>query len=135
MEIDITGLTYKDIDPGVRNGHAIETGKIKNPNGTWSRITRYEEYYKTRWGNLTLDEWTELAERVIEAHGDGQLYAAIIEKVRSRAWNKNAKEKDIRHDAAKCLVWGSWKAWEDRGEFTPPELSFSQLLRINSEEG
>ena len=135
MEIDITGLTYKDIDPGVRNGHAVETGKVKNPNGTWSRITRYEEYYKTRWGNLTLDEWTDLAVRVIEAAGDGMLYDAIIEHIKQRPWNKNAKENAIRHDAACSLIWGSWKAWEERGEFTPPEPSFSQLLKINSEEG
>lgn len=121
--IDINGLTYEDLDPGVSNGHAVETGKYRNPNGTWSHVTRYEEYYKTKWGKLTHEEWTKLSLRVINAKGDGPLFDAILEHVRQRPWNKNAKEKVLRHDAAKSLIWGSWKAWAERGEFMPPAIN------------
>ncbi|MGP1348497.1 MAG: hypothetical protein ACTTK0_02495 [Stomatobaculum sp.] len=138
METDITidtaKLTYDDIKPSVRWYISHEVNKEQNPNGSWRRIYKGEDHFKTKVGLIPLSRWTEIAKEVVEAAGDGALLSAIIEHVSGYGWNFKAWG-GVETYALECLIGGAYKAWEERGEFTPPELSFSQLLRINSEEG
>lgn len=130
-EINIRGLTYEDIKPGTRYYIAKEVGKVQNPNGSWKRIIKDEEYFdiKALGGKITVKQWTQIAIRIIEAAGDRNLLDAIIEHVRGYGWDFKAWG-GIETYAAECLLIGAHKAWEDRGEFTPPGWSFSQMLQM-----
>lgn len=130
-KIDISKLTYEDIKPGIRHFIVKEVGKVQNPNGSWKRITKGEEHFdiKALGGKIPVKQWTQIAIRVIEAAGDRNLLDAIIEHVRGYGWDFKAWG-GIETYAAECLLIKAHKAWEDRGEFTPPEPSFSQLLKM-----
>lgn len=73
--------TYEDIKPGIRQGRARVVGYSSNPNGTKSRITKYEEYHKTKLGEYNLKDWTALAKSVIKNRGDSKLYEKILSYV------------------------------------------------------
>lgn len=130
-EIDISNLTYEDIKPGTCHYITKEVGKVQNPNGSWKRITKGEDFFniKALGGMIPIKQWAQVAIRVIEAAGDRNLLDAIIEHVRCYGWDFKAWG-GIETYAAECLIIGAHKAWEERGEFTPPELSFSQMLRM-----
>lgn len=85
METDITidtaKLTYDDIKPSVRWYISHEVNKEQNPNGSWRRIYKGEDHFKTKVGLIPLSRWTEIAKEVVEAAGDGALLSAIIEHV------------------------------------------------------
>lgn len=134
MEIDITTLTYEDITPGTCWYISTEVRKEQNPDGSWKRFYKGEDYYDTKIGRLPVNKWAEIAKEVVMAAGDGALLSAITNYVRGYGWDFKPWG-GVEAYALDCLLTGAYKAWAERGEFTPPELSFSQLLRINSEEG
>lgn len=105
--------TYEDIEPGVRQGRAEVVGYSKNPNGTMSRITRFEEYFKTKVGVYTLKDWTELAKSVIEDNGDKDLYKRILSYVEQLPWMKRAGQAETELYACECLTSGSYRHWEN----------------------
>lgn len=108
-------MTYEEIKPGPGWFRAREVGKTKNPNGTWSRITTGETYYKTKIGELREDEWERIAEETAREYGDLPLLQAIEDYVRKHcAW---LKEKEIRGYSLHCLVDEAYRTWEERGEF------------------
>lgn len=130
-KIDISKLTYEDINPGIHHYIVEEVGKIQNPNGSWTRITKGEDHFdiKALGGMIPVKQWAQIAIRVIEAAGDRNLFDSIVEHVRCYGWNFKA-QGGIETYAAECLLTEAHKVWEIRGEFTPPEPSFSQLLRM-----
>jgi hypothetical protein len=127
--IDTSGMTYDDIRPGVRYYIPYIASQTQNPNGTWSKSYAGEEHFKTNIGMLPVREWTPIARKVIEAAGDGILLDAIIEHVKGYGWDFKAYG-GVETYAMECFLSGAYKAWEERGEFTPPAyVSFRKLLQ------
>lgn len=127
--IDTTKLTYDDIRPGVRHYVSHVIHKEQRPNGTWRKIYAGEDHFETKIGLLPLSKWTPIARKVIEAAGDGFLLDAIIEHVKGYGWDFRIWG-GVEAYAAECLLSGAYKAWEERGEFTPPSFtSFKKMLQ------
>lgn len=110
--------SYSEIKPSVRHFRSREVSKTRNPNGSWHRVYRGEEYYETKIGMLRMDEWEKIAFEVVEENGDLPLLEAIMEHVRDRC--RFIKKKDLKVYALDCLLNESYKAWEKRGEFITP---------------
>lgn len=113
----MTGLGYDDIMPGCRWAMSVETGRTRNPNGSWHRNTHMVEYFDTPDGKVEVNEWRKFAEERIFRNGDQKLYDAILEHVGKLAWLLNTNDDTKRLYACECLVIGAWKAWKERGEF------------------
>ena len=132
-KIDINGLTYDDIRPGVCWYISKLAHKEKLPNGSWHRIYRGEDHFKTKIGLLPLPKWAEIARKVIEAAGDGFLLDAIIEHVKGYGWDFKPWG-GVESYAMECLINGAYKVWAERGEFEPPtHQSFKKLLHQEQE--
>ncbi len=104
---------YEDIKPSIRQGRARVIGYSPNPNGTKSRITKYEEYHKTKLGEYSLNDWTALAKLVIKDRGDSELYEKILAYISKYPWLRREKEEEVEHYACECLVLGAYKHWKD----------------------
>jgi len=131
--IDTAKLTYDDIRPGVRWYISELKSKEQLPNGSWRRTYQGEDHFKTKIGLLPLSRWSKIAREVIEAAGDGVLLDAIIEHVKGYGWDFKPYGGAETY-AMECLINGAYKAWEGRGEFTPPAYqSFKKMLRMEQE--
>lgn len=111
---------YSDLRIILRHFRAKELGRSKNPNGSYHRITVGENIFETNIGMIPEDEWEKLAEQAIIDHHDEKLYEAVKGHAKTYCiWLH--KDKEIRQYALNCMMGGTWKAWEERGEFKYPE--------------
>lgn len=62
--------TYEELRPGLRHFKTTEIGKVRNPNGTYSRITKGDEYFETKLGLIREDKWTEMAYQAVKENSD-----------------------------------------------------------------
>ena len=108
-------MTYAEIYPETHDFRAVEVGRKKNPNGTWSRITEGVTFIRTPSGMIPDDEWAKLAFKAVTENNDLPLLEAIEANVRDRClW---LKENEIRSYSLECLLLGAYKVWAERGDF------------------
>lgn len=97
----------------IRNGRAVRVGKpFINNRGKLKWKTKYQEYFSTRMGEFTPEEWRARAMEEINAQGLEQL----LEEIRQRC-RKNCvwlhKETDIEEYAIECLCSRAYTHWPD----------------------
>ena len=113
--------TYEELRPGLRHFKTTEIGKVRNPNGTYSRITRGDEYFETKLGLIREDKWTEIAYQAVKENNDLPLLDVIETYVREHClW---LKEREIRTYALDCLLHKSYLHWKDFPNDTKGENS------------
>lgn len=108
-------LSYEDIIPGTTYYRSKEIRREKNPNGTWKRIMKGEEYFETKMGEMLEDEWEKLADQTVREHGDTPLLEAIEDHVRD--YCKWLRPDEVHLYSLRCLVRKIYLAWAERGEF------------------
>ena len=113
--LDLSSLSYSDIQPGVAHYQTRIVKKVQNPNHTWSEIREGYNLYKTPVGDLTESEWNEIAIDLVKRHGD----EALLEKIKDhvRKYCRWLKTKEFEHYCLKCLIDRAYEAWAERGEF------------------
>lgn len=113
--INPRSLSYSDITPGTNHFRSRIVSRTRNPNGTYSVVTRGEYYYKTPIGDLDENEWDKIALEVVREHGD----EALLEKIKAhvREYCLWLKDNEIERYSLKCLISEAYKAWAKRGEF------------------
>ena len=108
-------LSYFDFFRGINHLLSRAISRTRNPNGTYSVITKGEYYYKTPIGDLDEKEWDKIALEVVKEHGD----EALLEKIKTHVrecclW---LKDNEIERYSLKCLISKAYVAWAKRGEF------------------
>ena len=112
---DLSSLSYSDIAPGTNHFRSRVVSRTRNPNGTWSVVTKGEYYFKTPIGDLDEKEWDKIALEVVREHGD----EALLEKIKAhvREYCLWLKDNEIERYSLKCLISKAYVAWAKRGEF------------------
>ena len=102
---------YGDLRPGLNHFRTREIGRIRNPNGTYSRQTIGENYIETKKGLIHEDKWTELAFQAVKENGDLSLLEAVEGYVKKHClW---LREGEIQQYALECVLRESYMSWND----------------------
>jgi len=108
-------------------GRAVETGKYKNPNGTWSRITKYVNYKTTASGLIEEGEWLRMYKECLIKEGYMLFIGIMGIYVRENCvWLKT--DADIEKYCIEAFDYGSFRYWFERA------LKESEVVAAADEE-
>lgn len=108
-------VSISDYGIQIREGRAERVGKpYINRLGNLTYHTEFREFYKTKLGRLSPEEWFSKAKEIVGIIGENELLDAIVAYCKENcAWLRNTSEKRIEEYAIACLASGAYTHWKE----------------------